>query len=145
LDIRKINTTETLSLRKALLRPHLTPEQCIYPGDDDSTTCHLGGFIDDSLMSIVSIYQRGLPGQESKRGYQFRALAIVDGLRSRGYGLILLHAVEQYARDNAADYLWANAHMTAVEFYRKAGYTIDDKEFIVEGVGAHVIVNRTFN
>ena len=145
LDIREINTAETLPLRNALLRPHLTPEQCIYLGDDDSTTCHLGGFIDDSLMSIVSIYQRGLPGQESKRGYQFRALAIVDGLRSRGYGLILLHAVEQYARDNAADYLWANARMTAVEFYRKAGYTIDDKEFIVEGVGAHVIVNRTFD
>ncbi len=144
MNIQKIQTVETLPLRKHLLRPHLTAEQCIYPGDDDSTTCHLGGFIDDSLVSIVSIYQRDLPGEQNKRGYQFRALAIVEALRSQGYGLALLHAVEKYARINAADYLWANARMTAVEFYRKAGYTIDDKEFIVEGVGPHVIVSRTF-
>jgi len=144
LNIREIQALETLPLRKDLLRPHLTPEQCIYPVDDESATCHLGGFIDDSMVSIVSIYQRNLPGEQNKRGYQFRALAVVEAFRSQGYGLALLHAVEKFARENAADYLWANARMTAVEFYRKAGYTIDDKEFIVEGVGPHVIVSRPF-
>ncbi len=96
-------------------------------------------------MSIVSIYQRDLSGHDNKCGYQFRALAIVEDLRSQGYGLTLLHAVEKHARDKSADYLWANARMTAVEFYRKAGYTIDDKQFIVEGVGPHVIISRTFS
>ncbi|MFT5320813.1 MAG: GNAT superfamily N-acetyltransferase [Pseudohongiellaceae bacterium] len=144
MEIREINASATLALRKRLLRPHLSAEECIYPGDDDRTSCHLGAFIDNALIGIVSIYRKGLPDQEDNCAYQFRALAIVEASRNKGYGLTLLHAVEKYARDKRADYLWANARITAINFYRKANYSIDDNEFIVEGVGPHVIVSRHF-
>jgi GNAT superfamily N-acetyltransferase len=144
LEIREINASATLTLRKQLLRPHLSAKECIYPGDDDLTSYHLGAFIDNELIGIVSIYQKGLPDLKHQCGFQFRALALVEASRNKGYGLTLLHAVEKFARDKGADYLWANARITAINFYRKASYIIDDNEFIVAGVGPHVIIRRHF-
>lgn len=142
MEIRTIKPADTLPLRKALLRPHLSLNECIYPGDDHSSSCHLGAFVDETLIGIVSLYKKALPEQTSLCAYQFRALAIVETLRNKSYGLTLLHALEKYAVENGAQCVWANARLTACRFYRKAGYQIDDKEFIVEGVGPHVIVSR---
>ena len=141
--IREISPTDTLSLRHSLLRPHMTPETCVYPGDDAATTVHLGGFIDDTLCGIVTLYREDLPG-DNPGGFRFRALAIVDALRGQGHGNALLKAVEQLAQDHGAAYLWANARDTALDFYRKAGYAVGDEEFIVEGVGPHRIVRKEF-
>lgn len=44
-DIRPVAPDETLALRHKLLRPHLTPVTCVYPGDDAVTTIHLCAFL----------------------------------------------------------------------------------------------------
>ena len=144
MNIKLIRASETMTLRKRLLRPHLSAAECVYPGDDDLGSAHLGAFVNNEQIGIVSIYQKGLPDREDKCGFQFRALAIVEASRNKGCGLTLLHAAEKFARNKGADYVWANARITAINFYRKANYSIDDDEFIVEGVGPHVIVNRYF-
>ena len=125
------------------MRPHLTPATCIYPGDDAPTTTHLGLFIGDEHCGIVSLYGETLPDHPGT-GYRFRALAVVDELRGRGLGKTLLEATERLAQAQGAAYLWANARMTAVDFYRKAGYAVGAEEFLVEGVGPHRIVLKTF-
>ena len=142
--IREITSAGTLPLRHALLRPHLTPAPCVYPGDTDATTIHLGGFVGESLCGIVTLYREALPDRPGV-GCRFRALAIVEALRGQGHGLALLEAVEQLAREAGADYLWANARVPVLDFYRKAGYAVGDEEFIVEGVGPHRIVVRNFS
>ena len=143
-DIKPIAPQDTLVLRHGLLRPHLTPEACVYPGDDADTTIHLGAFIGDNLCGIVTLYKEDLPASSTQTGYRFRALAIVEHLRGQGHGNALLNAVEALAQELGADYLWANARDTALDFYRKAGYQIGAEEFIVEGVGPHRIVRRDF-
>lgn len=143
MEIRTITALETLPLRQALLRPHLTEKECIYPGDNEPSTIHLGAFLDKRLTGIASLYKKGLPELESNNCYQFRALAIVKEKRGSGYGLALLHAVESTAREFGAKIIWANARITATEFYRKAGYHIGEKEFIVAGVGPHVVISRS--
>jgi len=141
-NIREIPAADTLPLRHALLRPHLTPATCVYPGDDAGTTVHLGGFIDDNLCGIVTLYREDM--KDRPRGFRFRALAIVEALRGQGHGNAMLKAVEQLAQDLGAAYLWANARDNALDFYRKADYTVGDEEFIVEGVGPHRIVIKRF-
>ena len=143
LRIRPIAPRDTLVLRHTLLRPHMTPETCVYPGDDAPTTTHLGAFLDDDLCGIVTLYREPLPGSTGA-GFRFRALAIVENLRGQGHGNALLTAVEALAQEQGADYLWANARDTALDFYRKAGYDIGEEEFIVAGVGPHRIVSRDF-
>ena len=143
--IREILPVETLELRQRLLRPHLTPDTCVYPGDDDVTTTHLGLFIDEALVGIVSLYREALPEREQATGYRFRALAIDDDFRGQGHGMALLKAVESLARAANAEYLWANARITAIDFYRNADYKVGDQEFVVEGVGPHRIVVMEFD
>ncbi len=143
-SIREISPTDTLPLRHALLRPHMTPETCVYPGDDAASTVHLGSFIGDTLCGIVTLYREDLPGDHPE-GFRFRALAIVEALRGQGHGNALLKAVEQLAQENSANYIWAYARDTALDFYRKADYAVGDEEFIVDGVGPHRIVRREFS
>jgi predicted GNAT family N-acyltransferase len=34
--------------------------------------------------------------------------------------------------------IWCNARVSAMGFYRKAGWTVESEEFEIEGVGPHV-------
>ncbi|GEM_PF-2576083 len=52
--------------------------------------------------------------------------------------------METLAREQQADYLWANARITALDFYLKADYLIGDQEFNGAVVGPHRLVRKDF-
>ncbi len=139
MQIKEINSSETLKLRNSILRPDLSLGECNYLGDEDSTTHHFGCLINGELVGIVSIYQRGNSAIVGN-GYQIRAMANVESVRGKGVGIKLLHAAEKVARDAGANYIWANARVSAVGFYEKAGYKIVGSEFNIKGVGGHFLV-----
>lgn len=142
--IQPVTARDLLPLRHALLRPHQPEETCVFPGDNDPTTIHLGAFMLDEMIGIASLYQESHKTITAGSGFRLRGLAIKDALRRRGYGQALLQAVEEQAQAQGADYLWANARITALDFYAKAGYSIGEEEFIVPGVGPHRLVRRDF-
>ena len=41
-------------LRQLVLRPHLAPEENVYPGDDEESSIHMGIFLDTRLVAIGS-------------------------------------------------------------------------------------------
>lgn len=144
LVIKIVSPRDTLNLRHTLLRPHLTPDNCVYPGDETDTTTHLGAFVEDELVGIVSLYRENQPDEPARIGYRFRALAVIEGMRGKKIGQALLDAVEKLAMESGTNYIWANARTTAIDFYRKSGYAVDDEEFMVAGVGPHRIVRKRF-
>lgn len=141
MEIREISPSDTLELRQCVLRPGLRLDQCVYAGDDDSTTHHFGCIVDDGLVGIVSIYKRDKVDLYSGCGFQIRAMATAESFRGKGLGLDLLRAAEKKAFTLGADYIWANARIAAVGFYRKSGYTIGENEFEIIDVGPHVLVS----
>ena len=141
MEIREVGSQDTLELRLMVLRPNGSLADCTFPGDDDAFTKHYGAFVENSLFGIVSIYPRE-HADFSGVGFQIRAMATLPQARGKGAGSRLLKAAEVYAFENDADYVWANARISAMEFYRKSEYTIDDNEFHIEGVGPHVIVSK---
>lgn len=140
MQIIEITAGETLRLRRNILRPGLELEQCNYPGDADSSTHHLGCYLNKQLVGIVSIYERSNFELQSGCGYQIRAMATSETVRGQGLGFSLLKAAEELAFKSGANYLWANARSSAIGFYKKAGYDIGDDEFQIEGVGAHFLI-----
>ncbi len=142
MEIREITSQDTLELRLRVLRPNGSLEDCKFPGDDDSLTKHYGAFGSNDLIGIVSIYRRE-HADFSGVGFQIRAMATHPKARGKGAGAKLLKNAEVYAFKNQANYVWANARLSAKEFYRKSEYNIDDKEFDIEGVGPHVIVSKS--
>jgi len=141
MEIREIDSQDTLELRLMVLRPTGSLEGCTFPGDDHAFTKHYGAFIDKSLFGVVSIYKQE-HSEFSGVGFQIRAMATHPQARGKGAGSRLLKKAEVYAIENGADYVWANARISAKEFYRKSEYKIDDHEFHIEGVGPHVIASK---
>jgi GNAT superfamily N-acetyltransferase len=144
MKIIEINANDTLSLRQRLLRQKLQPQDCYFPGDDDDTTFHLGCLIDSewpsSLVGIVSMYKRDNETIHDGCGYQIRAMASDENVRGKGVGLKLLNTAQTKALARGADYIWANARVSAVGFYTKAGYDVVGDEFEIAGFGLHFVV-----
>lgn len=140
--IREIESQDAFKIRLEILRPNASIEDCILPDDDDSSTKHFGAFSDNLLIGIVSIYKREHSNYEGV-GFQVRAMATLPPARGKGAGAKLLKRAEEYAFENGADYIWANARISAKEFYRKSQYHIDGNEFSIEGIGLHVIVSKS--
>jgi GNAT superfamily N-acetyltransferase len=143
MQIIEIKASETLSLRNKILRPGLDLSLCHYPGDSDDSTHHLGCIANNELVGIVSIYERSNSEVHSGCGFQIRAMATCETVRGQGLGLNLLKAAQEKAFDSGANYIWANARASAIGFYRRAGYTIGDNEFQIEGVGPHFLIFLT--
>ena len=144
MKIIEINASDTLALRQRLLRQKLQPQDCYFPGDHDDTTFHLGCLIEsglpDELVGIVSMYKRDNEAIYDGCGYQIRAMASDENARGKGVGLKLLNTAQTKASARGADYIWANARVSAVGFYTKAGYDVVGDEFEIAGVGLHYVV-----
>lgn len=142
--IRCISSQETLPLRHAILRPHQSLNASKYEADDAPSTVHFGAFVSTDLCGVVSLYLRASPTPMSGVGYQIRGMATADQVRKQGIGRLLLQAGEQWAQQRAADYLWANARMSALGFYEKTGYSIDQNTYMIEGIGPHRLIHKWF-
>ena len=142
--IRKIKSIDTLSLRQEILRPINKVSECFYEGDDDKTTAHFGAIRNDVIVGIVSVYKRSNSIICSDQGFQLRAMATASNIRGKGIGLKLLEAAENYAELNESNYIWANARIAAIGFYKKAGYTTESQEFEIKGIGPHYLVRKSF-
>ncbi|CAK8724556.1 hypothetical protein KKHLCK_14390 [Candidatus Electrothrix laxa] len=143
MKVARISASDTLSLRHSLLRPNAPISECIYPGDDDQSTGHFGASDNGVLVGIVSIYRINHLDIAGENGFQLRAMATAKSQRGKGFGCQLLHAAENFAIKNKAQYIWANARVPAVGFYMKSSYDIKSKEFIISGVGPHLLVSKS--
>ncbi len=140
MQLRKIQYRSTLHLRQRLLRPNSHTEECVLLGDTDDHTQHYGYYKEASIVGVVSIYRRPNPKCWKGIGYQIRAMAVSEMHQGEGIGMQLLTAAEKDAFDQDADYIWANARVSARGFYQKAGYQTDGNTFNIEGIGPHVLV-----
>jgi GNAT superfamily N-acetyltransferase len=139
--VRPVGAEATRALRLAVLRPGQPPEAALYPGDDDATTRHLGAFADGRLVGIASLYAEARPGGASP-GWRLRGMATEPTARRRGVGTALLAACVAHVVDEGGGELWANARLSALDFYLRAGFEVVSDRFEVPGIGPHVVVRR---
>ncbi|HVM13278.1 MAG TPA: GNAT family N-acetyltransferase, partial [Egibacteraceae bacterium] len=102
---------------------------------------HLGAFDGQRLVGIASLYREdragGPPG-----GWRLRGMATDADVRGTGFGAALLGGcVEHVVAEGGAE-LWCNARLSAVGFYRRAGFEVLSEEFDVPGIGLHVVMAR---
>ncbi len=129
---------EIRPLRHRVLRPGQTFEETSYPGDDLPDTVHLGAFDGDRLVGIASLYREG----RDEPGWRLRGMATDAAVRGAGFGAALLAACIDHVAAAGGGELWCNARMSAVGFYRRAGFEVLSEEFDVPGIGAHVVMAR---
>lgn len=137
-EVRPLAPEDVIEIRWLILRPGFPRESAIFDGDDAQGTVHLGGFVEQRLCGVASIYDVPLPERaEIARAFQLRGMATLPEVRGAGVGRALLVACEDAARAHGASLIWCNARVSAAEFYRRHGWQVLGAEFDIPTVGPH--------
>ncbi len=123
-------------LRHRVLRPGLPPSTADFSGDADPGTLHFAATIDGEIISCLSLYTSAWEGSSA---WQLRGMATDAAFQRQGLGRRLLdYAVAEAVAVQPSWPIWCNARVSAIDFYRKANWTVESVEFEIEGVGPHV-------
>lgn len=137
--IKFIKPEDTLNLRSLVLRAGLAPELCVFEGDNDESSFHLGYYKDDLLICTASFYKQDRENF-SGSGYQLRGMATLADWQGKGIGNQLLNFSIVYLRGQTGDYLWCNARKVAYRFYLGLGFEFISEEFLIEDIGLHRVM-----
>jgi GNAT superfamily N-acetyltransferase len=122
--VTRVNAASLYELRRRVLRGNDSSKTVADPRDDDPTSFHFGGFLDDRLVVSASFFLSTSTLGDHLGTYQLRYMATDAQQQGSGYGaLVLTEAAETLAALGVRQ-LWANARDTALGFYRATGWTI---------------------
>jgi predicted GNAT family N-acyltransferase len=112
MDIRNINLNTIWKIRQEVMYPLEEISYVQLP--EDNTGRHLGLYINDRLVSIVSLFEQGT-------AIQFRKFATLVDQQGKGYGSLLLDYVMKQSREEGKQLIWCNARVAASGFYERFG------------------------
>jgi ribosomal protein S18 acetylase RimI-like enzyme len=135
--IHIISATETLPLRSAVLRPHQSPGELAFPGDNAPDTLHLGAYTDGEIVGIASLYRNPPPGESGSTLWQLRGMAVTPEVQRQGYGKALVERCIEEVAARGGTRLWCNARTPVVGFYQTLGFEVQGEEFQIPNVGPH--------
>lgn len=138
--IRSVSAAAVRPLRQAILRPHQSVDELIYPGDLESESRHFAAFRGEEMVGIASLYHQSAPHDNPLDGWRLRGMATVDAVRGEGIGGQLLAHCEMHARRHGGQLVWCNARTSALWFYEHFGYMKRGAEFDIAGIGGHYVV-----
>jgi GNAT superfamily N-acetyltransferase len=136
--IQQYKIEEILALRHQELRKGKPLESAKMPGDEDAL--HYGLSVEDSLVSIASIFKSICPVLlSSENQVQLRGMATNEKYKGKGLGKVLLSFIEADVKLKGYELVWCNARTSAKEFYAKCGWkNVSDELFEIEGIGTHI-------
>lgn len=134
---------DTYPLRHQMLRPHGTLSDCVFKGDDDDLTFHLGAFLDGKLVSVASFYFENKDIFEAAHPHQYRlrGMATSPDFQGRGLSSALLKTAFPLIKQNQCTLLWCNARVSAEGFYEKVGFSGHGDIFAMPGIGDHRLMS----
>lgn len=143
IEIREISAEETYPVRRPVLRPGRPAEECVFGGDELSSTLHLGVFLGEKLVAVASFMQQQNALFEAHLQYQLRGMAVLEDLQKMGLGEELLLAGEKLLKERFKKLLlWFNARETAIGFYEKYGYQTRGDLFMIPNVCPHIVMYK---
>ncbi len=124
-----------------MLRPQGTMEECIFQGDNDDLTFHLGAFVDKKLVSVASFYFEKNDYFPPTYQYRLRGMATLSEYQGRGLSSALLRTAFPVIKQNQCTLLWCNAREKAMGFYIKVGFKDSGDFFNIPHIGKHILMS----
>ncbi len=145
LVFKLISPEETYPIRHTILRSGKPISSCIFLGDDLHTTIHIGGFYNNNLIAIVSLFKVKNLEISNKHSYQLRGMAILNEYQGKGYGKKIIIYAETILRKKGISIIWMNARESAIPFYITCGYSKNGRIFDIPNVGSHIVMCKNLN
>lgn len=134
MEIKKIPYTATWPIRQQVMWPDKPLDYIKIPGDE--TAVHLGLFVEDQLVSIVSVF---IQGQEA----QFRKFATLQKEQGKGYGSRLLTQLFAQFQQEQIHRIWCNARREKAHFYARFGMIETQQTFSKGGIDYVIMEKRS--
>ena len=141
-DAHSISADETHSLRHRVLRPHQSPEACLYPLDQESSSGHYGVCSDGKIVAIGSIFLEPRDGSDNPKAWRIRGMATDPAHQGSGFGGKVLEALVEHARERGGQEVWCNGRTTVEGFYGRFGFEAEGEIFDLPGLGPHLVMVR---
>jgi GNAT superfamily N-acetyltransferase len=139
--ICRVSIDLIVDLRHRMLRAGLPKESANFPGDDDTSTWHVGLFhpaIDGSDAPVVTCASFMLNTYKEQPAWQLRGMCTDSSHQSKGFGSRLLACAEVAIVENSKLRLfWCNARVPAIPFYQRHGWIVDSDVFDIPTAGPH--------
>ena len=135
---QRVDAAVTRPLRQRVLRPHETLEQLVLQGDDDPESGHFAVLEDGEDVATGSVRRERPPWPVDGPAWRLRGMATAEDRRSRGLGGAVLAAVIAHVRGHEGGWLWCNARLPAVPFYRRAGFVTRGDSWEDPLIGPHI-------
>jgi len=139
MEIRRIHTSETFPLRIEILRKGIAKD-FQFVGDEAATTFHLGAFIQDECVGILSCMKKEHALWKETHVYQLRGMAVKSDLQNSGVGKALVMESLKILKERECKLVWCNARETAVGFYEKMNFKTIGSRFQIPKVGPHFVM-----
>lgn len=143
--IKEITAKKAYDVRHPVLREGKPIDSCRFDGDDLPTTFHLGYFIAEQLVGVVSLLERGHATLEVEKAFQLRGMAVLTNFQKRGIGDTLVKKSEEMILQRGGTFMWMNAREIAVRFYEKLGYQKHGEPFSIPKIGLHFVMIKTLS
>ena len=124
LRIERVEAPVLYELRLRVLRGNDPTKSAADARDDEATSLHFAGFVDDRLVVSASFYRTSAPVHEELVSYQLRFMATDFDVQGRGYGARVLEFALEALRAEGAQQVWAYARDTALGFYVATGWRV---------------------
>ncbi|MEM6685793.1 MAG: GNAT family N-acetyltransferase [Bacteroidota bacterium] len=141
--IKEISATTAFSVRHPVLRKGKPIESCHFSGDDLPTTFHLGYYIEEQLVGVVTLMKNTHATIDNNTAYQLRGMAVLTQFQKRGIGDALVKKAEAMILERGGTLIWMNAREVAVRFYEKLGYKKHGTPFDIPKIGLHFVMVRS--
>ncbi|UKT64417.1 GNAT family N-acetyltransferase [Pedobacter mucosus] len=142
--VKFILPEEVLPLRSLVLRNNKPLIECVFEGDKNYDTFHLGYALKTQIRSVASLMRNDF-FEGDGIGYQLRGMATHPDFGGKGFGAALINFAVEYLQEYKTDYLWCNARSTAASFYEKLGFINTSPEFDIPGIGFHYEMKLNLN
>lgn len=139
----RVQARDTYPLRHKLLRPQGTVADCVFRGDEDDLTFHLGAFVENQLVSVASFYFENHDDFAAVHPHQYRlrGMATLPEHQGQGMSYALLKTAFPLIKQNQCSLLWCNAREAAEGFYKKVGFVSHGEIFEIPLIGPHRLMS----
>jgi GNAT superfamily N-acetyltransferase len=130
MQIEQIRPELTWRLRQKVLYP----QQKLYEMEmeEDKDGLHFAAFNDNSIVAVISLFQRG-------DDFQFRKFAVDESLQNMGIGSYMLKYISDFVVLNGGRRIWCNVRISAINFYLKAGFKQTGHTFSKNGFDYEIL------
>lgn len=125
MQIKQITWQQALPIRHCVLWPQKPLQFCKVMGDETAT--HFGGFLNDELVCVASVYSQGNVAR-------LRKFATLANFQGRGVGSAVITHVITHLKQLNINYFWCDARTTASSFYEQFGMDVEGPAFDKAGV-----------